>query len=195
MGLGLGIGGGLISTPLAAAALNSEDAAYKNASMSKNKAVQNGKATKITLLHTADIHSQLNTHDEFFVENGKNIFKKRGGFATLKSMINTIRNQNKSNTLLIDGGDCFQGSGVAAMSQGRAIVPLMNNIGYDIMLPGNWEVVYGKEMMMKDMFAYDGVKVCANMFHKTNDNLNGALIFPPYFMQVSKLVSLATTIR
>jgi hypothetical protein len=33
--------------------------------------------------------------------------------------------------------------------------------------PGNWEVVYGKEMMMKDMFAYNGVKVCANMFHDT----------------------------
>ena len=45
----------------------------------------------------------------------------------------------------------------------------MNNIGYDIMLPGNWEVVYGKEMMMKDMFAYNGVKVCANMFHDTKD--------------------------
>ena len=183
MGLGLGIGGGLISTPLASAALNNEDAAYKNASMSKNKAVQDRKATKITLLHTADIHSQLLTHDEFFVENGKTVFKKRGGFATLKSMINTIRNQNKSNTLLIDGGDCFQGSGVAAMSQGKAIVPLMNNIGYDIMLPGNWEVVYGKEMMMKDMFAYDGVKVCANMFHKTNDSLNGDLIFPPYYIK------------
>jgi 5''-nucleotidase/2'',3''-cyclic phosphodiesterase and related esterases len=46
----------------------------------------------------------------------------------------------------------------------------MNNIGYDIMLPGNWEVVYGKEMMMKDMFAYNGVKVCANMFHDTKMN-------------------------
>jgi len=183
MGLGLGIGGGLISTPLAASALNNEDAAYKSKSMGENKAVKDGKATKITLLHTADIHSQLLTHDEFFVENGKNVFKKRGGFATLKTMINTIRNQNKSNTLLIDGGDCFQGSGVAAMSQGRAIVPLMNNIGYDIMLPGNWEVVYGKEMMMKDMFAYDGVKVCANMYHKTNDELNGDLIFPPYYIK------------
>jgi 2',3'-cyclic-nucleotide 2'-phosphodiesterase (5'-nucleotidase family) len=122
-------------------------------------------------------------HDEFFMENGKPVFKKRGGFATLKSMINTIRNQNKANTLLIDGGDCFQGSGVAAMSQGRAIVPLMNNIGYDIMLPGNWEVVYGKEMMMKDMFAYDGVKVCANMFHDTQDEMKGDLIFPPYFVK------------
>jgi 2',3'-cyclic-nucleotide 2'-phosphodiesterase (5'-nucleotidase family) len=183
LGLGLGIGGGLISTPMAAAALNNEDAAYKAASMGKNKAVRDGKATKITLLHTADIHSQLHIHDEFFLENGKNVFKKRGGFATMKTMINTLRNQNKSNTLVIDGGDCFQGGGVAAMSEGKAIVPLMNNIGYDIMLPGNWEVVYGKEMMMKDMFAYDGVKVCANMYHNTKDELNGDLIFPPYFVK------------
>jgi S-sulfosulfanyl-L-cysteine sulfohydrolase len=72
---------------------------------------------------------------------------------------------------------------VAALTEGRAIIPLMNNIGYDIMLPGNWEVVYGKEMMMKDMFAYEGVKVCANMFHVTNTDNNGDLIFPPYFIK------------
>ena len=183
LGLGLGIGGGLIGTPVAASALNNENAAYKENAMANNKAVRDGKATKLTLLHTADIHSQLMTHDEFFMENGKPVFKKRGGFATMKSMINTLRNQNKANTLLIDGGDCFQGSGVAAMSKGTAIVPLMNNIGYDIMLPGNWEVVYGKEMMMKDMFAYDGVKVCANMFHDTQDEMKGDLIFPPYFVK------------
>ena len=183
LGLGLGIGGGLIGTPVAASALNNENAAYKENAMANNKAVREGKATKLTLLHTADIHSQLTTHDEFFMENGNPVFKKRGGFATMKSMINTIRNQNKANTLLIDGGDCFQGSGVAAMSKGTAIIPLMNNIGYDIMLPGNWEVVYGKEMMMKDMFAYDGVKVCANMFHDTKDEMKGDLIFPPYFIK------------
>lgn len=183
LGLGLGIGGGLIGLPVAASALNNEESAYKEKSMSNNKAVLDGKATKLTLLHTADIHSQLTTHDEFFMEKGKPVFKKRGGFATMKSMINTIRNQNRANTLLIDGGDCFQGSGVAAMSKGTAIIPLMNNIGYDIMLPGNWEVVYGKEMMMKDMFAYDGVKVCANMFHDTQDEMKGDLIFPPYFVK------------
>ena len=183
LGMGLGIGGGLIGLPTAASALENEESTYKENSMSNNKAVQNGKAIKITLLHTADIHSQLLTHDEFFMENGKSVFKKRGGFATLKSMINMLRNQNRSNTLVIDGGDCFQGSGVASMTKGQAIVPLMNNIGYDIMLPGNWEVVYGKEMMMKDMFAYDGVKVCANMYHNTKDELNGDLIFPPYFIK------------
>ena len=183
LGLSLGIGGGLIHQPLAASALNHDDAAYKTASMAGNKAVQSGKASMITLLQTADIHSQLLTHDEFFIENGKPVYKKRGGYAVLKTMINTLRNQNPAGTLVIDGGDCFQGSGIASMTQGKAIVPLMNNIGYDIMLPGNWEVVYGKEMMMKDMFAYDGVKVCANMFHDTKDELNGDLIFPPYYVK------------
>lgn len=181
LGLGLGIGGGLIS-PFAASALQSEDAAYKAKSIAASKAVKNGKVQTLTLLHTADIHSQLNIHDEFFIENGKPVYKKRGGFASLKTMINDLRNKNFENTLVIDGGDCFQGAGIAALTEGRAIVPLMNNIGYDIMLPGNWEVVYGKEMMMKDMFAYNGVKVCANMFHDTKDERNGELIFPPYFI-------------
>ncbi len=182
-GLGLGIGGGLITTPLAAAALHDEDATYKANHMQRNKAVQNGKASMLTLLHTADIHSQVMTHDEFFIENGKPVFKKRGGLASLKTMINTLRNQNAVNTLVIDGGDCFQGSGIAALSEGRAIVPLMNNIGYDIMLPGNWEVVYGKEMMMQDMFGYNALKVCANMYHDTSDEMKGDLIFPPYFVK------------
>ena len=182
LGLGLGIGGGLIS-PLAASALVSEDAAYKAKIIEETKVVRSGKVQTLTLLHTADIHSQLDIHDEFFIEQGNPVYKKRGGFATLKTMINELRNKNPLNTLVIDGGDCFQGSGIAALTEGRAIIPLMNNIGYDIMLPGNWEVVYGKEMMLKDMFAYNGVKVCANMFHDTKDEKNGELIFPPYFIK------------
>ena len=182
LGLGIGIGGGLIS-PLAASALEADGSNYKEQVIKKNKALQNGKAQMLTLLHTADIHSQVEIHDEFFMENNKPVYKKRGGFAVLKTMINELRNQNPQNTLVIDGGDCFQGSGIAALTEGRAIIPLMNNIGYDIMLPGNWEVVYGKEMMMKDMFAYSGVKVCANMFHDSNDDQKGELIFPPYFIK------------
>ncbi len=180
LGLSIGIGGGLVS-PLAASVIRSDESGYKAQAIKKS--MQNGKVQTLTLLHTADIHSQLDIHDEFFIENKKPVYKKRGGFATLKTMINELRNQNPDNTLVIDGGDCFQGSGVAALTEGRAIIPLMNNIGYDIMLPGNWEVVYGKEMMMKDMFAYNGVKVCANMFHNTKDEQQGELIFPPYFIK------------
>ncbi|TKB97663.1 bifunctional metallophosphatase/5'-nucleotidase [Pedobacter cryophilus] len=147
----------------------------------KSKAVQDGKAKHITLLHTADIHAQLYTHDEFFWENEKAIYKQRGGFAVLKTMLNTLKAQNPEHTLVIDGGDCFQGGAVAALSEGKAIVPLINNIGYDLVLPGNWEVVYGKEMMRKDMGGYHAQKICANMFHQTKDIENGDLMFPPYW--------------
>ena len=143
--------------------------------------LREGKAKRITLLHTADIHAQLYTHDEFFWENGKAVYKPRGGMAVLKTMLHTLRKENPGHTLLIDGGDCFQGGGVAALSEGKAIVPLINDIGYDLMLPGNWEVVYGKEMMEKDLGGYDAQKICANMFHDTRDDKQGELMFHPWW--------------
>ena len=102
----------------------------------KSATVKSGKAQHFTLLHTSDIHAQLEIHHEFFLEKGMPVYKRRGGMASLKTMIQTLKAENPLNTLVIDGGDCFQGGGVAALSEGKAIVPLMNNIGYDLMLPG-----------------------------------------------------------
>jgi hypothetical protein len=142
----ISLGGALLTgVPQLASAFERTDSLFT--ASNKSNSVDLGKAQKITLLHTADIHAQLYTHDEFFLENNKAVYKKRGGFAVLKTMLDDLRRKNPTNTLLIDGGDCFQGGGVAALSEGRAIVPLINHIDYDLVLPGNWEVVYGKEMM------------------------------------------------
>src|SRR5882672_3131497 len=172
------IGAGLAMGPLVALGAPND----RRDDLARSRAVQNGKAGRFTILHTADIHAQLHTHDEFFFENQRAVFRRRGGFGVLKTMIDTLAAENPGNTFLIDGGDCFQGGGVAALSQGSAIIPLMNNIGYDLMLPGNWEVVYGKEMLMKDILGYSCPKVCANMFHDTHDSSHGELLFPPYFI-------------
>lgn len=158
--------------------------AYHAREIRKNKAIREGKANHFTILHTSDIHAQVNTHDEFFLENDKVIYKKRGGMAVLKTMLHSLKMENPGNTILIDGGDCFQGGGVAALTEGRGIIPLMNDIGYDLLLPGNWEVVYGKENMRKDLGGYTGQKICANMFHESKDNCPGELIFPPYWTKM-----------
>src|SRR6266566_2746121 len=169
MGMGFGLG------PAVASCLQGRAEA---ADLSGNQAVKAGKAQHITILHTADIHAQLEIHDEFFYEGGRPAFRRRGGFATLRTMIDALRQQNPQHTLVVDGGDCFQGSAVAALSQGQAIPPLLNRVRYDLVLPGNWEVVYGKEMLIKDMNMYTAARVCANMFH---DGAAGAPpIFPPY---------------
>lgn len=164
---------GLGLSPLASFALTDDKG--KVDEIKKSSVIKTGKAQHITLLHTTDIHGQVNVHDEFFWEDGKSIYKKRGGFAHLKTLINSIRKENP-NTLLLDGGDCFQGSAIAALSEGQALIPLMNNLNYDLMLPGNWEVVYGKKMLVKDMGAYHAPKVCGNMFNETE----GDLMFPPF---------------
>jgi len=169
MGVGLGLG------PAAAISLQGRAEA---AAMAGSAAVQAGKAQHLTILHTADMHGQLDIHDEFFHENGRPVFKRRGGFATLRTMLTALRKQNAGSTLLVDGGDCFQGSAVAALSQGAAIVPLVNRIGYDLVLPGNWEVVYGKEMLVKNMGMYTAATVCANMFHDNGPETG--LMFPAY---------------
>ncbi len=134
------------------------------------------RAEHLTILHTTDIHSQLEAHDEFFLEDGRPVFKKRGGFATLRTLIKAVRKQARGPVLLVDGGDCLHGSAVASLSEGRAIVPLINRLGYDLLLPGNWEVVYGKAAMMHDLGMSTARKVCANMFHEGGKRL----LFPPY---------------
>ena len=136
-----------------------------------------------TILYTSDIHAQLNTHDEFFWENGKAVYKKRGGLAVLKTMINSFRKQNPENTILIDGGDYFHGSAVASLTEGEALIPLLNDFNYDLILPGNWEVVYKKKKMLYDMGHATAAKICANMWHKTTDADNGELIYPPYWVK------------
>lgn len=140
--------------------------------------VAQGAAQRITILHTSDIHAQLDTHDEFFWDDGQPVFKRRGGLATLRTMIDALRRENPGNTLVVDGGDCFQGSAVASFTRGQVMVPLMNAIGYDLVLPGNWEVVYGKDAMIADLNGYAAAKVCANMFHA--DGAGTTPIFPPY---------------
>ena len=178
----ISLGGALLTgVPQIASAFQRQDD-WSNIS-NNSKALSMDKAQKITLLHTADIHAQLYTHDEFFLENNKAVYKKRGGFAVLKTMLDDLRRKNPTNTLLIDGGDCFQGGGVAALSEGRAIIPLINHIDYDLVLPGNWEVVYGKEMMERDLGGYTAQKICANMFHDTNAANHGELIFHPWYVQ------------
>ncbi len=173
---------GLVTPPALANAVSGD--AYHQKEIEKNKAILQGKVRRFTILHTSDIHAQLYTHDEFFLENNNPVYKKRGGFAVLKTMLSKLRAENPANTILVDGGDCFQGGGVAALTQGKGIVSLINTIGYDLILPGNWEVVYGKEMMRHDLGEYNSPKICANMFHDTKDELNTEMIFPPFWTKM-----------
>jgi 2',3'-cyclic-nucleotide 2'-phosphodiesterase (5'-nucleotidase family) len=51
---------------------------------------------------------------------------------------------------------------------------------YDLYLPGNWEVIYGKKSMQTLLGSLNAPKICANMYHDLGNNQKGELIFQPY---------------
>ncbi|MBC7775376.1 MAG: 5'-nucleotidase C-terminal domain-containing protein [Phycisphaerae bacterium] len=138
---------------------------------------QNG---TITLLQTTDVHCQIHSHDELFWENNQAVFRKTAGYAHVATLFDKVRKSNP-NTFVIDTGDMFQGSELSVKTTGKAITPILNAMGYDLYLPGNWEVVYYKKNMQTLLGGLDGPKVCANMFHDVGEGKKAELIFPPYF--------------
>jgi len=138
-----------------------------------------GEETLITILQTADIHGQVLPHSELFWEDEEISFKTLGGLANMKTIFDMEREANP-NTIILDGGDLIQGSAVAALSKGAAFGPIVKAMNYDFLIPGNWEVVYGKEQMMKVLNSYETPVITANMFH---DDETKTPIFPQYWIK------------
>jgi 5'-nucleotidase len=139
----------------------------KSNAMKSNDSVKD--TLRITILQTADIHGQLDTHPELFWENEKVVFKNRGGLANIKTLFDRERQKNPNRTIIVDGGDLIQGSGYTALSEGKVMPDIIKNMGYDVIIPGNWEVVYGKDIMMDVMKGYDTQVIVQNMYHDDNE--------------------------
>lgn len=151
-----------------------KEAARNVSSMEKSAAVQARKARHLTILQTTDIHAQLLSHPEMFIQNGKPVFKEAGGYARLKTVFNQVRQEKPGQTLIVDCGDCFQGSAIATWSRGEALVPVINAMGYDVILPGNREVQHGPDKFETLLKSLRANVVAANVFKQAS----GERLFP-----------------
>lgn len=141
----------------------------------------------ITILQTSDIHGQLDTHEEMFVEDGEVAFRRRGGMSNIKTLFDMERANNPERTIVIDAGDLIQGSGYAMLSKGAMFSEIVQQMNYDLMMPGNWEVVYGKDIMMNVLSNYNTNVIAQNMYHDTT----GEHLFPPYWVTTIEGIKLA----
>ncbi len=62
-----------------------------------------------------------------------------GGSAVLAAWIATLRDENPEGTVLVDGGDMFQGTMISNLAFGRPVVEQMNALGYTAAAIGNHE--------------------------------------------------------
>lgn len=118
-------------------------------------------------------------------------FGKMGGYAHLATLIARLRaDAGPGNTLLLDGGDTWQGSWTAHSTQGLGMVGLANQLGVDAMT-SHFEMTYGEVQLRNNLQAFKGAFIAQNVFLTDEAAFNGAeafdaesgRVFRPYVMR------------
>ena len=95
-------------------------------------------------------------------ENAARQYGKVGGFAHLATLVKQLRSEYpEGQSVLLDGGDTWQGSGTAFWTRGRDMVDACNQLGVDIMT-GHWEFTYLAEEVLENAANFNGEFVSQN---------------------------------
>ncbi len=120
-----------------------------------------GRSADVVILYTSDIHCGI---DQGF------------GYAGLMGIRDYLIKAG-NDVILVDNGDNIQGEPVGTMTKGEIPLDLMNEMGYDIAIPGNHEFDYGMDQFLalaeKAKFEY----ISCNFNHE------GELVFKPYVIR------------
>ena len=131
-------------------------------------AEETGLTKDIVVLFTSDVHCGI---DQGF------------GYAGLAAVRDTM--EKSSHVLLVDNGDAIQGEPIGTMTTGEAIIGLMNDVGYDVAIPGNHEFDYGMDRFLELTEMADFPYINANF------NKDGELVFDPYVIEEIEGVKIA----
>jgi sulfur-oxidizing protein SoxB len=113
-------------------------------------------------------------------------FGKLGGFAHLKTLIDRLRSDvGQGRSMLLDGGDLWQGSGLANTVQGADMVEAANLLGVEAMT-GHWEFTSGEKALRDNLERFKGEFLAQNVFLTEEAAFNDARAFDPASGRVFK---------
>ena len=102
---------------------------------------------------------------------------KVGGFAQIKTVVDFLTESfGKDKTLMLDGGDTWQGSATSLYTRGKDMVGAMNLLGVDVAV-GHWEFTYKSEEVLENVKALNAEFLAQNIFVKEDSLMNGAEAF------------------
>ncbi len=143
-------------------------------------------AVPLQILWTNDTHgfflpvyhaeySEIDSYAQTAVTEGK-----VGGYAQIVGLEKKLREGMwEHRTLFMDAGDTFDGSPVDQMTQGQAVVPVLNTMGYDAWTPGNRDFAWPSANFYAVTSQLTFPKVCANL----RDATTGNYVFPRYLIK------------
>ncbi|MCB1718137.1 MAG: thiosulfohydrolase SoxB [Candidatus Competibacteraceae bacterium] len=90
-------------------------------------------------------------------------FGKVGGFAHLATLVQQLRAEvAPGRSLLLDGGDTWQGSGTAYWTRGKDMLGACNLLGVDVMT-GHWEFTYNADEILANLAEFKGEFIAQNV--------------------------------
>ncbi|MCL4294837.1 MAG: 5'-nucleotidase C-terminal domain-containing protein [Anaerolineae bacterium] len=148
----------------------------------------------LTVVQMNDSHAYLELHPELFWAGRQAEYRQVGGYARIATLLKQIRQEQSGQVLALDGGDTLHGTYTAVQTQGEALLPILNRLGFAAMT-AHWEFAYGPAQFQQlaQKLAYP-VLAC-NCFRQSDSRP----FFQPYLVQeVGRLrvgvVGLAATI-
>lgn len=127
-----------------------------------------------------DIYELSDFHGAVNFEAGSSETKL--GLTRLSQYLLDKREENKGGTVVISGGDMWQGSADSNLTRGYVVTHSMNYMGFDTMTLGNHEFDWTDEWIKKNKSISDFEYLCANLVDtKTNEM--------PSFVAPSKIVT------
>ena len=114
----------------------------------------------IVILHINDVHCGVNDTIGY------------DGFVLYRDELK----QKYKNIISIDVGDHIQGGVLGEISNGKSIIKIMNEVGFDVAILGNHEFDYGIEQLAKLEENITSKYICANFCYTKNKTT----IFEPY---------------
>ncbi len=117
---------------------------------------------KLTLIQQNDTHAQFEAHPELFWRDGKPTYRTLGGYARAATLVRQIRDETEGACLFVDCGDAIHGTAIAQWTRGAAVVAVLNAMGVDLMVPGNWEWGFGPQVLRERVAEMNFPVLCCN---------------------------------
>ena len=104
-------------------------------------------------------------------------YGKVGGFAHLKTLVDQQRAAvGDEQSLLLDGGDTWQGSATSLWTRGQDMVDACNLLGVDVMT-GHWEFTYRDTEVLQNIERFNGEFLAQNVRVSEEALFDGAAAF------------------
>ena len=137
-------------------------------------------ATKrsLTIVQMNDTHAYFDMHQEMFWQGDHAEYRLAGGYARIATIVKQIRAEIQGDCLFCDCGDTLHGTYPAFVTEGQAMIPILNSLGIDAMT-AHWEFAFGPTIFNQRLAELNYPMLAINVYDKSTKKQ----VYQPYLIK------------